>query len=157
MYIIGVDPGLRGGVATLGHGGEVLHLEDMPIRKIDRTHEIVVKELYNMLNRYDPSELRVFVEKVHSMPFTKPQAVWTFALAYGAILHILEMLEIPHTKVLPQTWQKVMMRDMVVSKVNSIHRARELFPASVIGKKDGLAEALLIAEYGRRLGHVQIL
>lgn len=59
-------------------------------------------------------------------------------------------LEIPYTLIHPATWKRIMMKDMDKGKMASIVRAIQLFPTVDIGKKDGRAEALLIAVYGKK-------
>lgn len=63
-------------------------------------------------------------------------------------------LELPS----PQRWKKEMMADMGKDKDASRLRAIQLFPvvANRLDRKkdDGRAEALLLAEYGRRLRKV---
>jgi hypothetical protein len=70
-------------------------------------------------------------------------------------------LEIPHQVVHPSTWKKEMFRDAAYKKGKgaSILAAKRLFPSVSLrltegAKKDsdGAAEALLLAEYARRLG-----
>ena len=79
--------------------------------------------------------------------------MFNFGKGFGLWLGILAGLGIPHTLVTPQAWKKEMMQGMGDKDAARI-RAQELFPHcvdSLSRKKDiGRADALLIAEYGRR-------
>lgn len=82
---------------------------------------------------------------------------------YGIALGMMAGLQIPCTPVRPTVWQRVMLAGMprlggAARKASSIERAQQLFPdVSLLRtprcKKPShdIADALLIAEYGRRL------
>jgi hypothetical protein len=75
--------------------------------------------------------------------------MFNYGVGYGAYLGILTALEIPFQEVRPQTWKKAY--SLNSEKSRSIIVAQQLFPGADIGKKDGRAEALLLAEYARRI------
>lgn len=98
----------------------------------------------------------VFIEK--SQPMSKggkPQGVTataSYMKAYGQLEGLLVGMNIPYTEVTPQAWKKEMMAGMGKEKRNAVIRARQLFPTTeFLISKDGRADAVLIAEYGRRL------
>ena len=94
------------------------------------------------------------VEKVHAMPLDSSKAAFSFGENFGMIQLALAALEIPHDWVTPQTWQKEMnLNGKYATKVirKNAHKAaaQRLYPDIKITHAN--ADALLIAEYGRRL------
>ncbi len=88
------------------------------------------------------------------MPGQGVVSMFSMGYGYGLLLGVIVALEIPYTLVAPQTWKKAMLFDMPArDKAASLARAKQLFPtmSGEIGKHHGKAEALLIAEYGKRL------
>ncbi len=82
-------------------------------------------------------------------------STFKFGINYGKLLGILRVYEIDTQLVSPQKWKKAM--GVTKDKQPSINKAKELFPnVSLLPTPrctkdhDGMAEALLIAEYGRR-------
>ena len=145
--IVGVDPGLGGGIAcsawvqkmpTLASGksksGKVL--DEPAIRKL-----LVGAE-------------HVFIESVHSMPKQGVVSGFTFGTVFGILRGICVGLEIPYTLVEPRVWQKEMLKGVnrKNTKKASVIIAKRLFPkmAEDIGTHDGKSDALLICEFGRR-------
>jgi hypothetical protein len=76
-----------------------------------------------------------------------------FGKGYGMWIGIVAALEIPYTLVTPQAWKKELMQGIKDKDAGRL-RAMQLFPAYnewLVRKRDiGRADALLIAEYGRR-------
>jgi len=142
--IVGIDPGKKGAISFLSLDASSLELFDMP-----SLFEFVklIKERRNKI-------LRVFIEK--QQPFPKQGVVSTSRLMrhYGELLGSLIALEIPLEEVPPRTWQKEFHYPGKLNKKErklfSIQKALSLFPHADIKKKDGRAEAVLIAEFGRR-------
>lgn len=150
---IGIDPGLKGGVAFLGANGEILESHIMPVVG----NEIWLSKLACLLRT--PNSL-AYVE--HSQAISKAGAgtVFKFGMGFGAILGILSANHKPYTLVKPRVWQKEMHAGTdpdLDPKQRSLISAERLYPtqnflASERCKKphDGMIDAVLIAEYGRR-------
>ena len=143
MIIIGLDPGASGGMAVLGDC-EVTTL------KFDT---MTPREIYDEL--WDLSLLglpvKAYLEKVHGMPGCRGQ--FEFGVKYGWLQMALIAARIPFELVPPQTWQRgVGMAGLKGEKADRKRqlkaRAQELFPSIKVTLSD--ADALLIAEYGRR-------
>lgn len=99
-------------------------------------------------------EVHAFIEKVGAMPGQGVTSMFSFGYGFGVWMGILAALKIPHTLVTPQAWKKEMFAGYD-KDTDSRVIARRLFPVqteeSLSRKKDhGRADALLIAEYGRR-------
>ncbi|SMO61550.1 hypothetical protein SAMN06269117_11446 [Balnearium lithotrophicum] len=147
--IVGIDPGKKGGVAFIPFlpSAEGKSVEVFPMPDTSTLADLLFErrgEIY-----------RCFVEKQH--PYPKQGAVSSGNLMkhYGQILGILIALHIPFEEVPPQRWQafihgsKHKKRPRKEKKKKSIEKAKQMFPGVQI-KSDGPAEALLIAEYGRK-------
>ena len=157
MTIIGIDPGLSGAIAILD--GNVVELFDVPSTKITKGKtsktDYLPYEMAATLRRYwlPNGNVHVFIEKVHAMPGQGSVSMFRFGEGYGLWLGIIAACGYPVTKVTPQAWKKLIMAGMG-DKDAARTRAQELFPekmGELSRKKDiGRADALLIAEYGRR-------
>lgn len=161
MITIGIDPGLGGAVACLGPDGRVLRLSDTPILTIDKNssirHEpdrVAMAHLIQDMIVVAQGNVRVAIEKVHSMPDQGAASGFSFGMGYGIWLGILAAYGLPTDLVPPQRWKKVMFDGMGKEKDASRIRAKELFPEADLSlrKHHGRGDALLIAEYRRRLG-----
>ena len=157
MIIIGIDPGLEGAIAYLVEGHRLIEssirVVDTPTTK-DGTHRVYLPQEMRRLLAEPTQGLRchVFIEKVHSMPKQGVASSFNFGVGFGLWQGLIAGLGLPVTFVTPQRWMKDMMAGMQRGKDSSIVRAQELFPdAPLSRKKDhGRADALLIAEWGRR-------
>lgn len=143
MIYIGIDPGQAGGIAVLGK--EIIAY---------KYHSNTLIDLLKKLKEAKES-VKVYVEEVHSMPQQGVVSTFTFGKGFGIILGILEALEINYELVKPQAWKKFV--NVTADKKTSIERAQQLFPkVSLLPTPrsrvpaDGLAEALLIAYYGKQ-------
>ncbi len=165
IIIIGIDPGATGAQAFLGKG-EAVVMDFDPLKGFDPFIQI-------MRNRIIEQAQIVFIEKAQVMPRMRKVTVpgiggpvtvdekagqgavgmFRYGVHYGTYLGILTTLKIPFQEVHPMTWKKEfgLLRQ---PKERSIQVAQQLFPSlanQLTRKKDhGRAEALLIAEWGRR-------
>lgn len=98
---------------------------------------------------------RCCLEKVSSMPGQGVASTFTFGMNFGWIKGVLELGEIPYQEIRPQQWKKEF--SLNSEKAKSIEVCRRLFPDVDLKRTpkcriphDGIAEALLMAEYARR-------
>ena len=150
---IGIDPGQKGGVALVNGAGLAIEYETMPA---------TVKGLLTLIeccirSCQDNDELpRLIVELAQPMPRQGVVSVFTYGRHFGSFEVIAALLEIPYYEVRPSIWKKTM--GLNALKANSIMLCERIFPtvrlipARCRTKYDGIAEALLIAEWGRRKG-----
>jgi crossover junction endodeoxyribonuclease RuvC len=82
--------------------------------------------------------------------------MFNFGENFGFICGVLEALKIPYELVRPQKWKR--MFSCTSDKNTSIEVAKRLFPSAQLMRTDrcrkpddGMAEALLMAEYARRI------
>ena len=151
MRFIGIDPGVTGAIALLTPGDTYVY--DMP-RNMDG---VAGDTLYRLLVEWQPDE--VYVERTHAMPINGSKATYSLGDTNGCIRTAVHILRIPLIWVPPKQWQAQFSLTTVgitdkERKNRSRWRAIELFPtlADQLGrmKDHNRAEALLIAEYGRR-------
>jgi hypothetical protein len=148
IRVVGIDPGKSGGIAFYGEAVTVFPMPDN------------LTDLAVHFDTHKNSIDHVFLEKAQPMPKQGVVSVYGYGHHNGAIEGILSAYFIPYTLVKPQTWMKVMHAGAdsgLDTKGKSVQVCRRLFPGVDLtpGKKtkphDGMAEALLIAEYGRRI------
>ena len=140
--IIGIDPGAK--------GGEALITSRLVYAAWPYSADTLITHL-----KGNPEAI-CYIEKVHAMPGQGVTSMFNFGRNYGEILGILKAFNIKVIEVPPQRWKKEF--DLIgKDKKASIDKAKELFPEANLKRtprcrtdSDGIAEALLIAEYGRR-------
>ena len=142
MTYVGIAPGAKGAFAMLDTGTvDVLPLD--------------MEEFTAAMRRLDPKQTRVVLEHVSAMPGQGVVSMFTFGTGWGRIMGVLEALRIPYELVKPQKWKKAF--SVTGDKNSSIAVAKRLYPGIDLRRTershkddDGLAEALLMAEYARR-------
>jgi len=162
MNILGIDPGLDGALAMYGDGqpssNSTPHLQstyEIPTAKATgRGREVLWSELNVTWKDLFYWADHVFLERVMSRRGEGVSSAFKFGMVFGGLRGMIAAKLIPLTLVTPRVW----MKEMGVgrgSKEASIIRAEELFPSHVSqfcgprdGRKDGVAEAALIAKYG---------
>lgn len=139
----GIDPGKKGGIAVLYEDGtDVFPYSDEGLIDLCRSYA-------------NTGGLFVCLEKVHSMPGQGVAGTFAFGKGYGYICGVLEAFGIPYQEIPPQKWKREY--SLGSNKKQSIETARKLFPGVSLkaserctSDHDGMAEALLIALYGKR-------
>jgi crossover junction endodeoxyribonuclease RuvC len=96
----------------------------------------------------------VVLENVHSMPKQGVASSFSFGQGLGMWQGIIAAFGMPLEMPSPQRWKKEILADQGKDKDASRFKAIQLYPAlaSQLSRKkdDGRAEAILMAEYGRR-------
>jgi Holliday junction resolvasome RuvABC endonuclease subunit len=147
---MGVDPGVNGAVAVIGQDARVLELDRTPTfkpKKDSQRKEYLLGAMYELLLKREVT--LCIIETVHAMPTNG--SIGNFVLGRGSGLWEMALLvaKIPVIKVAPPTWKKHYGL-LGQKKEGSILKAQQLFPTHSFKKsEDGLAEALLLANYGR--------
>ena len=143
MIYIGIDPGKNGGIAFINEFDEIIQL--LPFSE----------DSLIMLIKNCSSDMKCTLEHVHAMPKQGVSSTFNFGMNFGFIQGVLKAYGIPYELVTPQKWKKEF--SCTSDKNTSIEVWKRLFPnvnlkATDRCKKDhdGMAEALLLAEYGRR-------
>ena len=146
---MGIDPGLKGGIAYITKGGTAAI--PMPVTGGDIDGHQIAAHLR------DISPTIVIIEKVHSMPKQGVSSTFKFGMGYGLVIGVCETLGIPYRLVTPQAWKKTVLAGTAKDKNSAVAFVRRAFPAIDLspGRKrvphDGMADAMCLAEYGRQL------
>lgn len=151
VWHIGIDPGVFGAMAVIS---------DLSMEVFDFDDSKGLAFLRSIADGYHRGEydVQVMIEKVSSMSGQGVSSTFKFGANFGQWIGRLEVLAIPYDLVTPGKWKKVMF-DSAAKDENkkefSRQRAIRVFP-NMVGrlskKKDhNRAEALLIAEYSRRI------
>lgn len=143
MNFIGIDPGKGGAIAVISDDKTVIATATFS----EEAYRAIVSENRNSF---------AVVEDVHAMPKQGVTSMFNFGYNKGWIMGLLYANLVSVELVSPQKWKKIF--SLNGEKQKSIERAKQLFPcvsllATPRCKKahDGLAEALLMAEYARRI------
>lgn len=174
----GIDPGVSGAIVFIWPDGKI-EFFDMPVTKVGGRSVYDVNALLAILKRlgqgYNELGLApgfLTIEQLHAgMGGERSGKLAAFSLGYcsGMLATAAAALGIPHEFVSPNRWKKGkadgLLRDMPDDKGASVVVAKRLFPdaapeltskksGGLVGRADllhGRADALLLAEYGRRL------
>ena len=149
-YTIGVDPGEKGGIALIDHQGHAIEYAPMPD---------TVRGIVDLISEYAQEcskghDVRMIVEKAQTMPRQGIVSAFNYGKHFGIFEPLAAVLSIKYIEVRPKEWKKSMRLNS--EKVNSINACERLFPGVNLilprcrKKHDGIAEALLIAEWGRK-------
>jgi hypothetical protein len=139
--IIGIDPGVNGGIAWITDGRACA--EKMPDTLRD------LWELIGDITLSPPSYEKkyfAYVEQVSSSPQMGVVSAFTFGRGYGHLEMALTAAGIPFERVRPQSWQKAMGCLTKGDKNVTKRKAQELFPQLKV--THAIADSLLIAHYG---------
>lgn len=141
---IGIDPGKNGGIAYIDTKDN-----------ISGTEPYSDKALIDLCDFSRNDNVICCLEKVGAMPGQGVVSMFNFGQSVGYIKGVLEALRIPYQEITPQKWKKEF--GLTSDKAKSAEVCRKLFPdtdllATPRSRKphDGMAEALLMAEYARR-------
>jgi hypothetical protein len=94
----------------------------------------------------DAQNVLCVVELAQSMPQQK--GVFNYGSSFGILIGVLDTLRMPYLFVRPTAWKKQL--NLGADKALSISMATRMWPDADIGKKDGRAEALLLAHWAGR-------
>ena len=148
MNVLGIDPGLKGGIAYISNH----HVEAVPMPLMGGS--IDPRAIVQIL-KTQSVEL-VVIEKVGPRPKQGVVSVWTFGYGVGVIAGAVEAIGVPMRWVTPQAWKKVVLagtpkdKDAAIQFVRAAYPGIPLIPERARVPHDGMADALCIAEYGRR-------
>ena len=158
MYeaIVGIDPGLKGGLSILllTDNGSLVPDAAKPIpygldEYLRELNEVIAISSCN-------NGVIVAIEQVHSMPKQGVASTFKFGEQFGILKGLCMGLGVKFITIAPQEWKRGMGL-LHQDKDASIALAKKLFPGANLRPSarcrkdsDGMAESLLIAEYARR-------
>lgn len=161
MIIIGIDPGLSGAVAFIETASDVVVIQDTPVETVSRRRVYLVASMGDLLEAHMQdsqfgtrrTDCHAFIEYQQTFPGMPPRSMFSIGYGYGLWVGLLAGMNIPYTIVKPPVWKRGVDLPKGSDKKASVARAQQLYPREsgrLPRGKDGRAEALLIAEYGRR-------
>lgn len=145
MTYIGIDVGKNGGLALISSDGSYV-----TIPWDDAEFAETMEDIYLCKDK-----AVAVVEKVGAMPKQGVVSMFNFGKSAGFIEGVLQAYKIPYQLVPPNVWKKEF--HLGKDKQDSIMACKRLFPDANLFRTDkckkehdGMAEALLMAEYARR-------
>lgn len=155
---VGIDPGKSGAIVSIGSECGRVCTFPMPVVSGDSREEYDTQKIRSIL--FEP-DCMVFIERQQPLP---PKMGGSLASYWrGASQYLFEGLcvglQIPYEIVRPVDWQKEFFQGLSkdLGKQRSVIVCKRLFPGVDIRRTprchkddDGIADAILIAEYGRR-------
>lgn len=159
-FFIGIDPGIGGAIAVLDETGHVFSVIPMPVAKVGAKNKLDLRSIRLLFKSYDLDKIQIVaIERQQAFPKQGAVSCFTIGMGYGQLEGLCAGLNIPYTIIGPRDWQKEMYMGLPKgkSKDHSILMAQRLFPkTSFLATSrctkihDGMTDAILIAEYGRR-------
>jgi crossover junction endodeoxyribonuclease RuvC len=156
--IIGIDPGLTGGLAVIetadNTAPQIIDAIDIPTvgSKSKAAERVDVAGVRAFIERHNPA--LAIVERAQSMPRQGISSTFKYARAAGILETAVILSQIPIEYVSPVVWKRHF-KLPGGDKETARQRALELFPAGhalLARRKDhGRGEAMLIALYGAKL------
>jgi len=148
VQIIGLDPGISGGIAWHDSVTGLYNCFPMPSTR---------KEVYDRLRELKESHgvTTAVIEAVHSMPKQGVSSTFKFGKGYGEILGICTALNFTIIEPTPQAWKKLVLAGTDKSKDAAIQVAENLYPNIQLVQPrcrkphDGCADAVCLMHFGR--------
>ncbi len=145
--ICGIDPGQKGGIAFIDTKEDKITALPLP----------EIKDLVDLL--YCNSPRIVYLEKAQTMPRQGISSAFNYGCHFGQIQGILYSFAMRFVLVPPSVWTRSLHVGCTGTdaKKKSLQAVRRLFPTVELLASskcrvphDGMVDALLICEYGRR-------
>lgn len=163
MYC-GIDNGLDGGIVLLDNVGGIYDALPMPTVKKGKGREVDVEKLDRLVSLITKSPVNRFVVEEASKHSAGTLALCSTWFTYGSILAVLRCNQARFETVRPQQWQKAFWTrpkmakgEKFDTKAAALHAAGRIWPSQdwtpterARKPHDGMIDAALIAEYGRR-------
>ena len=153
MIIIGIDPGVSGGISIL-ENKKVIEVFDMPtmIDGKKNKRQVNGSQVTNIIkeNVHTNKETIVVVEHVNAMPGQGVTSMFNFGQSFGVIKGVCAALSLPIYFVRPTKWKKHF-NLIKANKEAGRTKAIQVYPeisGKLSRKKDSnKADAILIARY----------
>lgn len=155
MTHVGIDPGITGAIVILDDDGKLIAAMRTPVYGTGRK-EYDVQAMIACLEGALGTKCRGTIEKVGATPRDGKVGAFNFGRGYGLWQGLMAALGLGYEEVPPQRWQSRMLAGQPRGpkvKESAVKVAKALWPSLPIRVKAdwGIADAALIAEYGRRV------
>ena len=153
---LGIDPGKAGGLCLMSQSGQVIQHVTTPDH-VGQFSSLLAGVTY------------ACIERVHSSPQMGVASAFSFGKYTGTMIGMLEALQIPFEEVPPVTWMRALNipkrkknEEQAAYKRRLLTTAQKMFPKLPLwslpkskGLQLALCDAILIAEYCRRIYHAK--
>lgn len=158
-HVLGIDPGLSGGIAVIDENFSLVDCFRMPVKEIGGKNKVDAGALFDRLSQFR-IDLAV-LELVGTRPGEGAVGAFSFGDGYGAVRAVLECLGVPYRLERPQTWRggqsltglsKEQIGEIAfeVFQADEIYKGKRLKKDGTRGCNDGISDALMIAKFGVR-------
>jgi len=153
VIIIGIDPGLTGGVGIISTRGGPAESLDMPTFAYSSAgsvkRAVSCPALASILSRYSDFSPLLYMERVNAFPGQGVSSMFSLGMSFWGVAGVAAGLGIPVQLVEPRAWKKHF--GLGPDKDQARGLASRLYPGVDLSRKKdhGRAEALLIARYGQ--------
>jgi crossover junction endodeoxyribonuclease RuvC len=148
MIILGIDPGLNGGICCFDEN--FIEAMDIPTHGEGPKRRIDALAVRRFIKAWQPD--MAFIERAQAMPKQGSSSGFNYGRAVGALEAAVACSEVPMTIVEPSVWKRALgLPGGAENKESARQRAIQLRPGCSLfeRKKDhGRAEAFLIGYYG---------
>ena len=153
MLYIGIDIGNQGAICLLLNG-QVDDIYPMPLTTLAKRKTVSREGLVDLLQMKDIKSVIIEECSQHLQSQKVAASMW---FSYRGILDAMEDLGVRYETVPARTWQKEYRFKKGNTKEQSIATCKSLFPGLTLNRTprskkddDNFADAVLLAEYGRR-------
>lgn len=156
---VGIDNGVSGGICAVSPNSLIVAWTPMPVKKSRSANEVDIRALHHWLTDATGDDLTRAVYVLEEPGGSKSaKAAKSMAGSFHAIRGFLETKGLRYERITPQSWQKNLLPGCKSgeTKQRALAKAAELWPAETFipercrTPNDGVIDAALIAEYGRR-------
>ncbi|MED5607808.1 hypothetical protein VV867_08920 [Pseudomonas sp. JH-2] len=156
--IVGIDPGLSGCIVLLGPNNTYLRHLHMPTMKLGSKNRVNGAAVAAFLGAQPLHH--AYLEQVGAMPGGGERTMgaasaFSFGHGAGVVEGLLQGLGIPYTLVQPQVWKRraaLQGQDKDAARTRAIQLYPGVRDLDLKGKGQALADAMLIARFGREVG-----
>ena len=155
MLIIGIDPGISGGICFF-EDGQVKDIIDMPVMADGKKNKRqingpqVYNEILKRINKFQKKDIIVVIEQVSAMPGQGVTSMFNFGQSFGVLKGICSAMQLSMFFIRPAKWKKYFGL-IKTEKDASRTKVIEIFPyisSQLSRKKDSnKADAILIASF----------
>jgi len=152
MLFLGIDPGLDGALAVVNERGEFMQVDDAPTTRKGK-RDYLLQDMVLLLDTITHLDgVQAGIERVHAFPGQGVTSMFSMGHGFGIWKGILATCDIPFVLIEPAVWKRssgLLGKDKEASRL----LAQQRWPTAPLSLKKfhGRAEALLIADYTRRL------